>query len=266
MNRSMFAVAASCAVVGAAVASVLVPAGAEQVGGNDGTVTIHTPISYTDTATTRLVVPRIDSAGNIELGTPTLTLKKGSKTIVSEGGRIEGVKPGTYTATTKAKYRYVTFRQQNVPVVPNGVRLENIRGYTDEAGTDDHRVELVRTTCTITSLNPSAGTFVASCALSYSRTTVDQPSGEYTITPVALGTMPLTGTYEGTSGVQDGHPDAILAVDPHIGGRIYAQDDENVDPQVDSSLYATKSFDLSFFNRKAGAFHYKSKTITLTIK
>jgi hypothetical protein len=262
MNRPQLAIAAGCAIIGATAASVLVPASADQVGGNEGSVTIKSPSVRPGQSTgTRVIFPRYTTAGNIEAGTSYLTVKKGSKTIAKSKTIVENLPKGTYTITTRVRYRYVTFRQQKVQVITEGADLNKIIGqYGNDQFPDG--TQSVRSDCRITAL-PTATTFDASCAMTYLRSTRDAGSGEYTVEKQSLGSMPLSGTYEGATGRQDGNPEATLTIDPVVGGKVYAADlDEDDDF---AGLRATKSFSMTFFNRKAGAFHSKSRTSTVKI-
>jgi hypothetical protein len=255
MKKTSLALATGCAVIGAAVASVVVPAGADQIGSPAGTVTIQSPsVRLGLKAGTRNIFPRFKSSGNIETSASYLTVKQGSKTIVSnKTGIVEGLKRGTYTITTKVNYHYVTFRQQKVQVVTKGVRIEDVVGYYGYTGEGITSPAILQD-CKVTSLDAGAKTFAASCALQYKRAASIPESDQFDITVEKLGSMTFTGTYEGTTAKQDGYPDSEFTIVPQVGGSVSGPD-----------LRATKDVYLTFFNRKAGPWHSKSKTMTVLI-
>ena len=252
--KKTLALATGCAVIGAAIALVVVPAGADLIGSPAGTVTIESPSVRPGLQTgTRDIFPRFKSSGNVETSASYLTVKQGSKTIVSnKTGTVEGLKKGTYTITTRVNYHYVTFRSQKVQVVTRGTRINDILGFYGFTG-EDVTSPAVKTNCTVASIDTVAGTFAASCPLQYRRSVDNPTSDDPDVTLENIGTMTFTGTYEGTTAKQDGYPDTEFHIVPQVGGTTGAD------------IRATKDFYLNFFNRKAGPWHSKSKTITVLI-
>ena len=257
MNRVTLALAAGCAIIGATAASVLVPASADQTGGNLGSVTISSPSVRHYTAGTRSLLPRFATAGNIEARPGYLTIKKGTKTIASNVHSYDGLPKGTYTITTAVRYRYVTFRGQSVQVITKGSSFADILSDYRDPGSPDG-TPAASHACKVTAVDGGAGTYTASCAVSYARTTYDPKSDEYTITRESLGSMTLTGTFTGTSAVQDGYPGTPLTIDPTVGGNLHSASD-------DDDIHATRNFSMTYFNRKAGLWHSKVRTMTLLV-
>lgn len=255
MKKTSLALATGCAVLGAAVASVVVPAGADQIGSPAGTVTILSPsVRIGSQAGTRNIWPRFKTSGNVETSASYLTVKQGSKTIVSnKTGTVEGLKKGTYTITTKVNYHYVTFRQQKIQVATKGTRFDDIVGYYGYTGEGTTSPAILKD-CAVTTLDSTAKSFTASCALQYKRAASIPESDQFDVTIDKLGSMTFTGTYEGTAAKQDGYPDSELTIVPQVGASVHGSD-----------LRATKDFYLTFFNRKAGPWHSMTKTMTVLI-
>jgi hypothetical protein len=257
VNRRILALAAGCAIIGATAASVLVPASADQVGGNLGSVTIYSPSVRHYTPGTRSVYPRFTTAGNIEARTGYLTIKKGTKTIATNVHVYDGLPKGTYTITTLVRYRYVTFRGQSVQVITKGSSFADILSDVHDPNSPDG-TPAASHQCKVTAVDSGAGTYAASCAISYARTTFDPKSGEHTVTMEPLGSMTLTGTFAGTSALQDGYPGTPLTIEPTVGGNLHSAQDGD-------DIHATKNFSMTYFNRKAGPYHSKTRTVKVLI-